>query len=68
MVAARMCLDTLRSRRESPGRSRLRPLDLVSPLHDGRQRRNVTVFPPDQPLVVESNFGGSATATAQVSS
>jgi len=25
------------------------------------------VFPPDQPLVVESNFGGSATATAQIS-
>jgi hypothetical protein len=25
------------------------------------------VFPPDQPIVVESNFGGSATATASIS-
>ena len=26
------------------------------------------VFPPDQPIVIESNFGGSATATASISS
>jgi hypothetical protein len=26
------------------------------------------VFPPDQPIVVESNFGGSGTATASISS
>lgn len=25
------------------------------------------VFPPDQPIIVESNFGGSGTATAQIS-
>jgi hypothetical protein len=24
------------------------------------------VFPPDQPIVVESNFGGSGTATATI--
>jgi hypothetical protein len=32
------------------------------------QDQREEVFPPDQPLVVESNFGGSATATAKVSS
>jgi hypothetical protein len=32
------------------------------------QDQREEVFPPDQPLMVESNFGGSATATAQISS
>jgi hypothetical protein len=32
------------------------------------QDQREEVFPPDQPIVVESNFGGSATATAQISS
>lgn len=32
------------------------------------QDQRSEVFPPDQPIVVESNFGGSATATAQISS
>jgi len=32
------------------------------------QDQREEVFPPDQPLVVKSNFGGSATATAKVSS
>jgi hypothetical protein len=32
------------------------------------QDQRSEVFPPDQPIVVESNFGGSATATASISS
>ena len=32
------------------------------------QDQRSEVFPPDQPIVVESNFGGSATASASISS
>lgn len=36
-----------------------------TPVGRGHDQRG-EVFPPDQPIVVESNFGGSGTATATI--